>query len=189
MSLATVLIVPGLRDHVESHWQTLLAARLEAAGQPVRTVPAMGRADLSCAARVEAIERAVADIDGEPILVAHSGGCIMVAHWAQQSRRPVQGVLMATPPDFEEAMPPGFPTLDELDQAGWLPVPRGPLPFPSIAAVSSNDPLGRLARVEQLALGWGSHVVPLGEVGHLNPASGYGEWRLAEGLIAALRVA
>lgn len=189
MSLATVLIVPGLRDHVEEHWQTLLAARLEAAGQPVRAVPAMGRGDLSCAARVEAIERAVAGIDGEPILVAHSGGCIMVAHWAQQSRRPVQGALMATPPDFEAAMPPGFPTLDELDEAGWLPVPRGPLPFPSIAAVSSNDPLGRLARVEQLALGWGSHIVPLGEVGHLNPASGYGEWRLAEGLIAALRVA
>ena len=87
MSLATGLIVPGLRDHVEAHWQTLLAARLEAAGQPVHTVPAMGRADLSCAARVDAIEQAVAGIDGEPILVAHSGGCIMVAHWAQQSAR------------------------------------------------------------------------------------------------------
>jgi len=31
----TVLIVPGLRDHVDDHWQTLLAARLER----VRTVP------------------------------------------------------------------------------------------------------------------------------------------------------
>ena len=27
----TVLIVPGLRDQVDEHWQTLLAARLEAA--------------------------------------------------------------------------------------------------------------------------------------------------------------
>ena len=25
---ATVLIVPGLRDHVPQHWQTLLAAQL-----------------------------------------------------------------------------------------------------------------------------------------------------------------
>jgi predicted alpha/beta hydrolase family esterase len=27
---ATVLIVPGLRDHVPQHWQTLLASRLPA---------------------------------------------------------------------------------------------------------------------------------------------------------------
>ena len=47
MSEATVLIVPGLRDHVPDHWQTLLAARLPR----VRTVPPMGRADLDCARR------------------------------------------------------------------------------------------------------------------------------------------
>jgi predicted alpha/beta hydrolase family esterase len=28
MSGATVLIVPGLRDHVAEHWQTVLGARL-----------------------------------------------------------------------------------------------------------------------------------------------------------------
>ena len=43
----TVLIVPGLRDHVDDHWQTLLAARLDR----VRTVPPMG-ARISTAARV-----------------------------------------------------------------------------------------------------------------------------------------
>ena len=32
---ATVLIVPGLREHVAEHWQTLLHARLA----KVRTVP------------------------------------------------------------------------------------------------------------------------------------------------------
>ena len=30
MSEPTVLIVPGLRDHVDAHWQTLLAARAAA---------------------------------------------------------------------------------------------------------------------------------------------------------------
>lgn len=34
-----VVIVPGLRDHVEEHWQTLLATRLTQAGRTVRTVP------------------------------------------------------------------------------------------------------------------------------------------------------
>ena len=28
----TILVVPGLRDHVAQHWQTLLAARLQARG-------------------------------------------------------------------------------------------------------------------------------------------------------------
>ncbi len=57
MTEPTVLIVPGLRDHVADHWQTLLARRLPR----VRAVPPMGREDLNCAARVEAIERAVSE--------------------------------------------------------------------------------------------------------------------------------
>ena len=47
----TVLIVPGLRDQVALHWQTLLEARLRAAGRPVASVPPMGRVDLACAQR------------------------------------------------------------------------------------------------------------------------------------------
>lgn len=34
-----VVIVLGLRDHVEEHWQTLLADRLTEAGRSVRTIP------------------------------------------------------------------------------------------------------------------------------------------------------
>ena len=48
---ATVLIVPGLRDHVAQHWQALLASQLP----HVRTVTPMGRDNLDCLARVEAI--------------------------------------------------------------------------------------------------------------------------------------
>ena len=184
--LPTVLIVPGLRDQVDVHWQTLLAADLQAQGRKVRTVPPMGRADLDCATKVAAIEREAQAIEGPLILVAHSGGCVMVAHWARQSRRAVHGALMAAPPDFEEAMPEGYPTLEELRAGGWLPVPRERLPFPSIVAASRNDPLGAFDSIAQLAEGWGSRLVDLGEVGHLNPASGFGEWRRAEQFIDEL---
>ncbi|HSW22411.1 MAG TPA: alpha/beta fold hydrolase [Burkholderiaceae bacterium] len=182
----TVLIVPGLRDHVDAHWQTLLALDLEAQRRKVRSVPPMGRNDLDCTARVAAIERAARAIDGPIVLVAHSGGCVMVAHWAQQTQRPVHGALLATPPDFERPMPDGYPTIDALAAAGWLPVPRQRLPFPSVAAASRDDPLGTYERVEQLAHDWGSQVVDLGCVGHLNPASGYGRWSRAEQLIDEL---
>ena len=182
MSKTTVLIVPGLRDHVAGHWQTLLGKRLPRA----RTVPPMGRADLDCQARVDAIERTANAIDGPMIVVAHSGGVIMVAHWAMQTRRPVSGALLATPPDFEQPMPAGYPTMNALRAGGWLPVPRAKLRFPSIVAASRNDPLGRFERVAGLARDWGSQLVDLGEVGHLNPASGYGDWPRADFLIAEL---
>jgi predicted alpha/beta hydrolase family esterase len=98
----------------------------------------------------------------------------------------VQGALLAAPPDFDTAMPEGYPTLDALRAAGWLPVPRARLPFTSIVAGSRNDPLASYDRVAGLARDWGSELVDLGEVGHLNPASGYGEWPRAEELIARL---
>ena len=182
MTEPTILIVPGLRDDVPAHWQTLLAARLDR----VRTVPPMGRADLDCRTKVEAIEREAQAIDGPVIIVAHSGGVVMVAHWAAETRRPILGALLATPADFEQPMPEGFPTIEELRAGGWLPVPRAPLPFPSIVAASRNDPLGRFERVAELAACWGGQLVDLGEVGHLNPASGYGEWPDAEVFIRKL---
>jgi predicted alpha/beta hydrolase family esterase len=178
----TVLIVPGLRDHVAEHWQTLLAAKLER----VHSIAPMGRENLDCASRVRVIDQAVQAIHAPVILVAHSGGVVMVAHWAQQMRRKIHGALLATPPDFERPMPAGYPPLQALRDGGWLPVPRVPLPFPSIVAASRNDPLAEYNRVVTLADAWGSRLVDLGEVGHLNPASGFGEWQGALSFIDEL---
>ncbi|WP_323846517.1 RBBP9/YdeN family alpha/beta hydrolase [Microbulbifer magnicolonia] len=179
---ATVLIVPGLRDHVAEHWQTLLAERLT----KVHTVPPLEVDRLSCAARVEALQRALDAIEGPVILVAHSAGVMMVAHWAQKYSRPIKGALLAAPADVESPFPDGYPTTAVLEENGWLPIPRRPLPFPSIVAASTDDPLGDFERVAQLARDWGSQLVNEGDVGHLNPASGYGEWPRAMELIAQL---
>ncbi len=178
----TVLIVPGLRDETPAHWQTLLAAQLPR----VRSVPAMGRDDLDVAARVAAIEREAQAIAGPVVIVAHSAGCVMVAHWAAQIRRPVRGALLATPPDFDRPLPAGCPTLDALRAGGWLPVPRWRLPFRSIVAASRDDPLAAFERVAELAQDWGAHLADLGAVGHLNPASGHGPWPAARDFIAEL---
>ena len=141
---------------------------------------------LSCAAWVAMLDQSLGEIEGPVILVAHSAGVMMVIHWAQRHRRPIQGALLATPPDFEVPLPDGYPTQDMLLRNGWLPTPRTPLPFASIVAASSNDPLGRLERVAELAAAWGSRLVDVGAVGHLNPAAGYGEWPRAEELVLQL---
>jgi predicted alpha/beta hydrolase family esterase len=178
----TVLIVPGLRDHVADHWQTLLADKL----RHVRTVPPLEHDKLSRAARVAAIERELALIDGPVVVVAHSAGAIMMAHWAAQGTRRILGALLATPADLETPLPAGYPPLDALRDNGWLPLPRRPLPFPSVVAASIDDPLARFERTRELACAWGSQLVNLGAVGHLNPASGFGEWPRALALVEAL---
>lgn len=178
----TIVIVPGLRDHVDEHWQTLLAARLP----KVRTVPPLEKDKLSLAARVDALEETLTGIEGPVVLVAHSGGVLIVAHWARSPRRSIQGALLATPPDFDTPLPVGYPTQEALRDNGWLPVPRTRLPFPSIVAASTNDPLGSIEQVQALARDWASHFFNIGEVGHLNPASGFGDWPQADELIAAL---
>jgi uncharacterized protein len=178
----TVLFVPGLRDHVERHWQTLLEAKLPNA----RCVPRMERDKLSCAAWVAELDRSIAAITDPVVLVAHSAGCMIVVHWAQRHDRPVHGALLAASPDFETPLPAGYPNQETLIDNGWLPTPRKRLPFPSIVAASINDPLARYERVESFAASWGSRLVNVGAVGHLNPASGYGEWPRAMDFIREL---
>lgn len=178
----TVVIVPGLRDHVADHWQTLLADELDR----VRTVPPLEHDRLSLAARVAALDAVLADIEGPVVLVAHSAGVMITVHWAQRVSRPIRGALLATPADLENPLPEGYPTSADLDANGWTPIPRGRLPFPSIVAASRNDPLAGYRRVAGMAETWGSRLVDLGEVGHLNPASGYGHWPQARTLLDEL---
>ena len=52
----TVLFVPGLRDHVADHWQTLLAAEIPGSV----TVEPLTEDRLSRAARVKALDEALA---------------------------------------------------------------------------------------------------------------------------------
>lgn len=175
----TFLIVPGLRDHVQEHWQTLLAEEMPGCV----TVPPLEQDKLSCQARLDAIDRALESIEGPVIIVAHSAGCMMVAHWAQRRARPIAGAVLAAPADVETPMPAGYPSLETLTAHGWLPIPRQRLPFPSILAASSNDPLTSLDRARRFAQDWGSRLEELGPVGHLNPASGHGHWPQAKQLI------
>jgi predicted alpha/beta hydrolase family esterase len=167
---------------VADHWQTLLAAEIDGA----RTVPPLEHDKLSCAARVEAVDRAIREIEAPPILVAHSAGVLMVAHWAQRHGRPIKGALLATPPDITRPLPAGYPTPEDLQAGGWLPVPRNRLPFPSLLVTSDNDPLAGAEAATELARAWGSRIVPAGSVGHLNPAAGFGPWPLAQQLVAEL---
>ena len=179
----TLVIVPGLRGHVEDHWQTRLAAKLP----DVVVVPSFDRAKRDLAGRIEDLDRVVRDAAHPVTIVAHSAGVLTTLHWAGRHDRPVRGALLATPPDLARPLPPQYPTLGELEDSGWLPVPRARLPFPSIVAASTDDELSDFDGLRSLAEAWGSRFIDIGPVGHLNPASGYGDWPGAEALLHVLR--
>src|SRR4051794_1290329 len=118
----TLLIVPGLRDHVEEHWQTILQKKHPTA----RSVPPLEQDKLSTAARVAALDKALSEISGPVILVAHSAGVMITVHWAQQHKRPIHGALLAAPADLESPLPAGYPTFEAISEHGWNPIPRTP---------------------------------------------------------------
>lgn len=179
---ATVLIVPGLRGPSKDHWQTHLETRIYGS----KTVPLLRADDLGCEARVDQLDKAIAAISGEIILVAHSGACLVVAHWANRYERLIKGALLVVPPDLYAEWPPTYPPSTVLRDAGWAPLPTERLRFPSIVVASGNDYLATPAATVALAERWGSRLYQAGLVGHLNPAAGYGLWAQAEPLIAEL---
>ncbi len=83
------------------------------------------------------LEQAVAKIRESPLLVAHSLGCLCVAHWAARTSLKIKGALLVAPPNPDDG---GFPS----EAIGFSPVPLGWFEFPSIVVASSNDPYGSL---------------------------------------------
>lgn len=170
-----VLIVPGWGDSGPAHWQTLW----ERAHPDFRRVVQRDWHYPVRAEWVETLEQAIRAAARPVVVVAHSLGCIAVAHCAGDRALPVRGALLVAPPDVED---PDFPPVIE----GFAPVPRHRLPFPSTVVASRNDPFSAFERSGELATAWGSRLVDVGDSGHLNADAGFGPWPRGEALLAEL---
>lgn len=178
----TILFVPGLRDHVEDHWQTHAAREIPDAV----TVAPLAADRLSRAGQVAALDAALRAIEGEVVVVAHSAGCLTTVHWALAPTRAIRAALLVAPADIENPLPAGYPEPAALKDGGWFPIPRKALPFPALVVASRNDPLATFDRVASFADTWGAALHDAGDVGHLNPAAGYGPWPGLSGLLDRL---
>ena len=109
------------------------------------------------------------------VLVAHSLGCHLVAAWAAHSQhvQRVKAAWLVAPPDLDDPA-----RLEQLPPQlhGWRAVLRQRLPFAAKVLASSNDPYSTVARAQALALDWGAQFECLGDTGHVNEASGLGDW-------------
>jgi len=99
-----VLLVPGIGNSGPTHWQSLWQAKYPA----VTRVMQRDWDRSVCEDWLEVLDQEVARVTEPPILVAHSLGCLAVAHWAAQSnRRWFAALLVAVPnprgPSFPSA--------------------------------------------------------------------------------------
>lgn len=170
-----VLILPGLHDSGPEHWQM----RWMTGRSAFRRVEQEDWVAPRCGDWAVRLEAAVGEAGPEAVLVAHSAACALVAHWAPQSSRTVRGALLVAPSDVEAPSFPAGPT-------GFAPMPLRKLPFPSVVVASGDDPYVSLDRARYFAERWGSRFVPVGDVGHINSASGVGDWPLGFELLQAL---
>jgi len=121
------------------------------------------------------------------VLVGHSAGVIAIVQWTQRLylSGKIAGALLVAPADFEMARDDSA-SLEYITTAGWIPIPREPLPFRSIVVASDDDPYTDIERSVLFARWWGSRFINLGPHGHINVATGFGRWPLGEELIEEL---
>ena len=179
---ATPLIVPGLHGSGPQHWQSWLETRVAGARRVQQADWERPALEVWAQAVGDEIDRAA----GPVILVAHSFGCLAAVHAAASRQDRVAAALLVAPAEPErfsrhglrgDAAAPGITDL--------LPATR--LGFPSLLVASSNDPWLSPRRAEWLAERWGSRLLCLGAVGHINVDSGFGPWPQGLALLESLR--
>ncbi|ALN17319.1 alpha/beta hydrolase [Ectopseudomonas mendocina] len=163
------LILPGWQGSSEEHWQSHWH----------RSLPGSVRVEQNDwfnpqrADWIAELDRVLAADPRPAILIAHSLGCVTVAHWAAQAPvellRRVRGALLVAPADVER---PGCPE----PLRNFAPMPRDLLPFPSLLVGSDNDAAASALRALELARAWGSEAAILTGAGHINVKSGHRYW-------------
>jgi hypothetical protein len=170
-SESDILVIPGLGGSGPGHWQTRWQEKLSTA----RRVEQENWDAPDVGGWTDRIVQAVATTRRPVLLLAHSLGVAAVVHAAPKlPPGQVRGAFLVAAPDVEA------PDAPEEVKA-FAPLPRDPLPFPSLLVASRNDPYSSFERAEDLSYSWGAALVDAGESGHINTDSGHGPW--PEGLM------
>ena len=161
------MIVPGLGGSGPGHWQTRWEALYPRHVRVEQQDWDHPRREDWLAAFGAAVAAA-----GEPVVVvAHSLGCALVAHAAARpAAAALAAALLVAPADVDS------PAHTPPETRDFAPLPLRALPFPATVVASQDDPYVTLARARELATAWGADFADAGPRGHLNAASGLGDW-------------
>lgn len=161
-------IVPGHGNSGPEHWQTYF----ESTGTNFKRIDQKDWNTPVCEDWVSNINNKISGCNPKSvILIGHSLGCSAIAHWAVSYKIKIKGAMLVAPSDVEV-------TQHTYPSTGFLPVVSDKLVFKSILVASSNDPWVSLDRARFFAANWGSKFIDIGNAGHINSASGYGNWNM-----------
>ncbi|MFZ3105165.1 MAG: alpha/beta hydrolase [Smithella sp.] len=170
------LIVPGLNGSGPGHWQTLWEEKYG-----YERVEQRDWENPDLAEWVSTLNTVITASEDRTVLVAHSLGCLTVAHWANaypEKTGKIQCALLVTPPDVESSL--------YIPDTMRLFVTHEIIPFPSVLVGSENDYYMTLESARRLAGYWNSRFFNAGAVGHINLDSGHGPWPQGETLLTDL---
>lgn len=170
-----LVVVPGITGSDSEHWQTRWEQSLGPAALRIR--PSSWDAPV-LADWIDAVGQAVAAAQDEVVLVTHSLGCLAgPAAVAELGLRSVLGAVLVAPPDPNG---PNFPQLPS-----FVGLTQCPLGVPGLVIASQNDPYCDASVAPLLAQAWQVPLLEAGALGHLNAASGLGEWVWGRQVVAA----
>jgi predicted alpha/beta hydrolase family esterase len=170
-----VLIVPGLHDSGLAHWQSWLEGQFPHTARVKQRD--FGTPDLD--AWAERIGDTLAAHGRGPwVAVAHSFGCLALAHHLAQSVA-AAGAHDSPLPAAALLVAPADPR--KFNVAHRLPTQ--PLPLLSALVASDTDPWMQAADARAWAARWGSHFINLGDRGHINAEAGFGPFPQAKHLV------
>lgn len=162
---STVLILPGLSNSGDLHWQTLWEKQYRFIRVEQHEWETPSRNDW-----VETLDKKIEQQKTNDILlVGHSLACATIAFWSAASDKKIRGALLVAPSDTEA---PSYPA----GTTGFTPMPLQRLRFPSIVVTSENDYYVTPSRAKFFADAWDSEYVSIGNAGHINTAAGFGTW-------------
>jgi predicted alpha/beta hydrolase family esterase len=154
-----ILIVPGLRNSDEQHWQSLWQTRLPNSKRI--QVDDWSTADLD--KWKAGIRAELNKLDKPAVIIAHSFGTLASASIAAELPDKVAALFLVAPAD-----PDKFHITQRL--------PKTPLRVPAKIIASSNDPWLTDSKAAYWALQWGTDFLRLKNVGHINSESNLGFW-------------
>lgn len=172
-----LLILAGLGDSGEKHWQTYWQKLYPNTTKVIHqdwSTPKLTDWLIN-------LNKTITKLNQPTIIVAHSLAVSLVLHWSKNySNKNIIGALLVAPADVDS------PTHTPDSIRNFSPMPTQKLPFASIVVASENDPYASFERKKEFAKFWGSDFVNVGSKGHINSESDLQFWEEGQEILKQL---
>ncbi|MBF4470027.1 RBBP9/YdeN family alpha/beta hydrolase [Flavobacterium sp. HJJ] len=172
-----LLIIPGLGDSDEKHWQSYWLQKFTNSTKVIQD----NWDEPQLSEWLARLNETIKKINEPTILVAHSLAVSLIMHWAAQNSSPnIIGAMLVAPADVDSpAHTPDF-------LRHFSPIPTQTVSFPTLVIGTENDTYMSLERAKELATHWGSDFINIGQLGHINSDSNLEYWEEGQNYLQLL---